>query len=589
MTQKGSGFLNGLKPLGASEQTTMAFFALIVGIAAGLGAVGFRYLIGFFQHLAFGSTDELLWILLELPWYRYIWVPAVGGLVVGPMIYFFAREAKGHGVPEVMESVALRGGVIRKRVVAIKTLASAISIGVGGSVGREGPIVQIGSAIGSAIGQLLNVSPGRLRTLVGCGAAAGIAATFNAPIAGVMFALEVILGDFGLATFSPIVISSVTATAISRAFLGDFPAFFVPPYSLVSAWEFPLYLLLGALCAGVGVTFTRVLYKTEDMFNAFPIPEYLKAFVGGIIMGCTALVFPHVLGVGYGGIDMALMQHLGWFIMLALVLVKILATSLTIGSGLSGGIFASSLFIGAMAGGAFGSLVHPLLPACTASPGAYAIVGMAAVVSATTHGPLTAILILFEMTGDYKIILPLMITCIVSCLLAGRLFRESIYSMKLARRGIDIRAGREVNILKGIKVRDVMNPEVETVTREMNVESLTNTITKSKFNSFPVLDERGCLSGILSYQDYSEVLFNPDLKDLVVAGDIASSPVMSVTTEDNLHHAMELFTRRDFSIIPVVDPADRCRLAGVLTRRDIIGAYDKAVIKQSVLSRDISR
>jgi CIC family chloride channel protein len=242
-----------------------------------------------------------------------------------------------------------------------------------------------------------------------------------------------------------------------------------------------------------------------------------------------------------------------------------------------------------MAGGAFGSLIHPLLPAYTASPGAYAIVGMAAVVSATTHGPLTAILILFEMTGDYKIILPLMITCIVSCLLAGRLFRDSIYSMKLTRRGIDIRAGREVNILKGIKVRDVMNPEVETVTRDMKIEKLALTVTKSKFNSFPVLDAQGCISGILSYQDYSEVLFNLDLKDLVVAGDIASSPVVTVTTEDNLHHAMELFTRRDFSIIPVVDPGDRCHLVGVLTRRDIIGAYDKAVIKQSILSVGTNR
>jgi chloride channel protein, CIC family len=585
---KKSMFLNGLKPLGSSEQTTMGLLALIVGITSGLGVVGFEYLIRFFQKLAYGSADEFLSVLLDLPWYRYIWVPTVGGLVVGPIIFFMVREAKGQGVPDVMEAVALRGGIIRKRVVAIKTLASAISIGLGGSVGREGPIVQIGSAIGSAIGQMLNVSPGRLRTLVGCGAAGGIAATFNAPIAGSMFALEVILGDFGVATFSPIVISAVTATAISRAFLGDFPAFFVPPYSLVSAWEFPLYFLLGAVCAVVGVTFTRGLYKAEDVFDQIPIPEYLKASVGGMILGCIALIFPHVLGVGYGGIDMALMQDLGWFMMLTLVFVKILATSLTLGSGFSGGIFAPSLFIGAMAGGAFGSLIHPLLPAYTASPGAYAIVGMAAVVSATTHGPLTAILILFEMTGDYKIILPLMITCIVSCLLAGRLFKESIFSMKLTRRGVDIRAGREVNILKGIRVRDVMNPEVETVTHDMKIEKLAETITRSKFNSFPVLDDRGCLSGILSYQDYSEVLFNPDLKDLVVAGDIASSPVVTVTTEDNLHHAMELFTRRDFSIIPVVDPADGCRLVGVLTRRDIIGAYDKAVIKQGVLSRETS-
>lgn len=213
-----------------NEHTTMAVLAVIVGLAAGFGAVGFRHLIDFFQSIAYGSSDELLEVVATIPWNIKIWIPALGGLIVGPLVYFLAREAKGHGVPEVMEAVALKSGVIRKRVVVVKSLASAISISTGGSVGREGPIVQIGSAIGSTLGQALKVSPDRMRALVGCGAAAGIAATFNAPIAGSMFALEVILGDFGLATFSPIVISSVVATVVSRAYLGDTPAFIVPAY-----------------------------------------------------------------------------------------------------------------------------------------------------------------------------------------------------------------------------------------------------------------------------------------------------------------------------------------------------------------------
>ncbi|MDX1709155.1 MAG: chloride channel protein, partial [Desulfobacterales bacterium] len=233
---------SNLKLIQLNEHTIMVVLAVFVGVAAGFGAVGFRHLINFFQTLAYGGENDLLELVVDLPWYHRVAVPAIGGLIVGPLVYFFAREAKGHGVPEVMESVALKGGVIRKRVVVIKSLASAISISTGGSVGREGPIVQIGSAIGSVLGQFMKVSPDRMRTLVGCGAAAGIAATFNAPIAGSMFALEVILGDFGLATFSPIVISSVVATAISRAFLGDVPAFIVPTYELVSAWELPMYL-----------------------------------------------------------------------------------------------------------------------------------------------------------------------------------------------------------------------------------------------------------------------------------------------------------------------------------------------------------
>ena len=565
-----------------NEHTTMAILAVVVGTAGGFGAVAFRFIINFIQSLSYGSSRELLDIIAATPWYLRLLIPTAGGLIIGPLVYFWAREAKGHGVPEVMEAVALRSGLIRKRLVLIKTLASAICIGTGGSVGREGPIVQIGSAIGSAIGQLLKVSAARLRTLVGCGAAAGIAATFNAPIAGAMFALEIVLGDFGLATFSPIVIAAVVATAISRAFLGDTPAFIVPPYELVSIWEFPLYVILGLFCAVVGITFTRVLYRSEDLFEQLQVPGYLKAALGGVLLGAIGLLFPQVLGVGYGAIDAALVQAYAWWLLFLLIGIKIVATSITIGSGGSGGIFAPSLFLGAMAGGFFGNIVHQIWPSATASAGAYAIVGMGAVVSATTHGPLSAMLILFEMTGGYKIILPLMITCIISSVVAGQLMKESIYTMKLVRRGIDIREGKEVNILKAIRVSDVMNPHAETLYEGMPITVLAERISKSKYNSFPVVDASNALVGILSFYDYNEALYNEDLKHLVVAKDLATYDVVTVSTADNLYDALQKITARDFSILPVVSPNDPASLMGVLTRRDIIGAYDKAVIKQSL-------
>jgi len=573
-----------LRELRTNEHTIMAVLAVVVGLAGGFGAVGFRYLINFFQTLAYGSSEELLDVVLSLSWYMKVWVPAAGGLVVGPLVYFFAREAKGHGVPEVMEAVALKGGVIRKRVVFVKTLVSAISISTGGSVGREGPIVQIGSAIGSTLGQLLRVSQDRMRTLVGCGAAAGIAATFNAPIAGSMFALEVILGEFGLATFSPIVISSVVATAVSRAFLGDIPAFIVPAYELVSVWEFPLYMVLGIFCAVAGVTFTRVLYLVEDLFDDFKFPEYLKAIIGGLILGAGGLFFPEVLGVGYGGIDLALMQKLAWWLMLVLIVVKILATSITIGSGGSGGIFAPSLFLGAMAGGFFGAVVHQLFPTVTASPGAYSIVGMGALVSATTHGPLSAMLILFEMTGNYKIILPLMLSCILATIFAGQLMKDSIYTLKLARRGINIREGKEVNVLKSMFVKDVMNRHVETIKESSALVEMTDKISKSKFNSFPVLNAENKLAGILSFNDYSEAIFDEDLMDLVVAKDLMSENVITVLADDDLYTALGKISRKDFSTMPVVSPDDPADLVGIVTRRDIIGAYEKAVLKKSLFN-----
>ena len=567
----------------------MTILAVIVGLAGGFGAIGFRYLINLFQLIAYGSTEELLDLTQSIPWYLKIWVPAAGGLVVGLLVYFLAREAKGHGVPEVMEAVALKSGIIRKRIVVVKSLASAVCIGTGGSVGREGPIVQIGSAIGSAIGQMLKISGDRIRTLVGCGAAAGIAATFNAPIAGSMFALEVILGDFGLATFSPIVISSVTATAVSRHFLGDHPAFIVPAYQLISAWEYPLYVTLGLFCALVAVVFTSVLYRMEDVFEDLRFPEYLKAVLGGLILGIMGLLFPHILGVGYGAIDLSLAQSLSWWLMLLLVLCKIMATSITIGSGGSGGIFAPSLFMGAMAGGFFGTVVHHIFPGVTASPGAYGIVGMGAVVSGTTHGPLAAILILFEMTGDYKIILPLMIACIISSLASGQLLEDSIYTLKLARRGINIRAGKEVNVLKSIIVRDVMNPEVEPIPEDLSLGKLAEKISKSKYNSFPVVDKENKLTGVLSFLDYHDVAFDENLKDLVVAKELATQKVVTVSIDDNLYDALERITAKDFSILPVVSSDNPSKLLGVLTRRDIVGAYNKAVVKKSLFFDSASR
>jgi CIC family chloride channel protein len=573
---------SNLKQIRANEHTIMALLAVIVGLAGGLGAIAFRYLISIFQTLGYGGKNDLLELVVNLPWYYRVGVPAIGGLIVGPLVYFFAREAKGHGVPEVMESIALKGGVIRKRVVVVKTLASAICIGSGGSVGREGPIVQIGSAVGSTLGQFMKVSADRMRILVGCGAAAGIAATFNAPIAGSMFALEIILGDFGLATFSPIVISSVVATAVSRAYLGDTPAFIVPVYELVSHWELLMYLFLGLFCALVGITFTKTLYRIEDLFDEIKFPEYLKGIIGGLFLGAASLVFPQILGVGYGAIDMALMQQMAWWLLLVLVPVKILATSITIGSGGSGGIFAPSLFVGAMAGGVFGAAVHQLFPNITASPGAYSIVGMGAVVAATTHGPLAAILILFEMTGDYKIILPLMLSCIIAAIASGQLLRDSIYTLKLARRGIDIKEGKEVNVLKSMFVKDVMNPNVETIAEALPLGKIAEQISKSKFNSFPVLNAQNQLIGILSFNDYNEAIFDENLKDLVVARDLATTDLVTISMDDNLWTALQKISAKDFAVLPVVSAQEPHKLEGVVSRRDIIGAYNKAVLKKSL-------
>ena len=326
-----------LAQIKSSSHIFMMSVAAVIGVGGGFGAVGFRYLIRLVQWAAFGSWEYTLKTASSTPWYILIFLPAVGLLVIYPLVNRLAREAKGHGVPEVMEAVAMRGGVIRPRLVVVKTLASAICIGTGGSVGREGPIAQIGSAFGSTVGQLFRVSPARLRTLVGCGAAAGIAGTFNAPIAGALFAVEVILGDFGVSQFSPIVISSVISTIICRYFLGDRPALIVPAYQMISAYELLPYAGLGLLAAGVGIAFSTVLYKVEDFFQGLKVPGMVKPLIGGMIIGSMALEFPHILGVGYETIDMALAGDMAWYLLLGLIFIKLTATSVTLGSGGSGG------------------------------------------------------------------------------------------------------------------------------------------------------------------------------------------------------------------------------------------------------------
>ncbi len=512
--------------------------------------------------------------------------PCLGGLIAGPIIYFFAREAKGPGVSETIESVALRGGKIRKRVFLTKTITAAICIGSGGSAGREGPIVQIGSAIGSLVGQVAHVSADRMRTLVGCGAAAGIAATFNAPIAGVMFAMEIIIGNYGIAVFSPIIISSVVATVISRAHLGDFPAFFVPQYTLVSPLELPLYLLLGIIAGLVGSLFIACLYRTEDFFTSLRIPGYFKAGLGGLLVGAIGIFLPHIFGVGYHAVSLALWGNLAWKLMIILVFVKIVATSLTIGSGGAGGIFAPSLFMGAMVGGAFGHLVHVLFPSFTGTPGAYCLVGMGAVLAATTHGPLHAVLIIFELAGTYKIIPPLMLSCIIGYVIASNINKESIFTLKLARKGIDIKAGREMNIMKSLRVRDAMTKTVATVPENMHLSTLMKTTIEGKHSSFPVVDDHDRLAGIVTFQDFKEIIFEEGLGDLIIVKDIATTDVITVTEDESLDKALEKIGFKNIEQLPVVDRHNPRRIIGILSRRDIFAAYNKELINRS-LSRGI--
>ena len=407
------------------EQNYLIILAVVVGVITGLGSVGFIYVLGPIAGALerFGTAQLVL-------------LPAIGGLLVGPIVYRFAREAKGHGVPEVMTALAARGGRIRKRVVSVKVVASSLTIGFGGAAGREGPMVQIGSAIGSTIGQWTKLTPNNVRTLVTCGAAGGIAATFNAPIAAAVFSMEVLIGRIHT-DFLLVLLTSLSSCMVARAFLGNFPAFMAPTYDLVSPWvELPVYFVMGTMIGVAAIGYVRLLYWSEDAFAAWTFPDYLKPAFGGLIVGLILWWFPQIYGAGFPAVESALWVRFSWQLLLGLFVAELLANCATLGSGGSGGVFSPSLYMGAMLGGAFGSFVHGYLPDSTAGSGAYAMVGMAAFFAATAKAPTTSILIVFEMTNDYRIMLPLMAATVGSVYISHRMSAYSVYTLKLHRRGI---------------------------------------------------------------------------------------------------------------------------------------------------------
>ena len=417
------------------EQNYLVILAVVIGVVTGLGSVGFILFIELLADFARGPVAALLERFGPA---RLVLLPALGGLMVGPLVQRFGPEAKGHGVPEVMTALATRGGHIRKRIVAVKVVAAALTIGFGGAAGRVGPLVQIGSAVGSTVARWTRPTRSNVRRLVTCGAAGGVAAILDAPIAAAIFAMEVLIGRVR-GDFLLVLLASLGACLTARYLLGNSPAFRVPEYELASGAELPLYLLMGVLLGTAAIGYVRLLYWSEDAFGGWRFPDYLKPAAGGLVVGLLLRFYPQIYGAGFPAIEPALEGRLPWELLLGLFAAQLLANCATLGSGGSGGVFAPCLFMGAMLGGAFGSLANGLLPGWTAGSGAYALVGMAAFFAAAAKAPATSILLLFEMTDDYRIVLPLLAATAGSVYVSHRVLPFSVYTLKLQRRGIELR------------------------------------------------------------------------------------------------------------------------------------------------------
>ena len=562
------------------EQIILAIIAIIVGLLGGLAAIFFRELISFIQSYFYGEGGEgLASHVVTLEWWHILLAPAIGGLIVGVIIRFWLIERRPHGVADVIESSALLGGKMRFRSGLGAALVSAVSLGCGASAGREGPVVHLAAVLTSAFSQKLAFGRSLGQTLLGCGVASGVAASFNAPFAGIFFALEVVTGNYALASFTPIVISSVTGTLISRAYFGDATSFLIPSHEIASFWEFPAFAILGIISAMVAISLTWSVGVVQKTFEKIPVSKIFHPALGGLAIGAIALMYPQVLGVGYEATDQALNGVLPLSILVMLVIAKTTATAITLGSGFGGGVFSPSLFLGAMLGGAYGIVATYFFPHLSSGHGAYTIVGMGAVAGAVLGAPISTILMVFELTRDYTLTIAVMIATVIASQIATQVFKSSFFVWSLENRGINLTGGRESRIMRSHKIRDVMRDDVVTVHPESHMNELREKLKKCRYGELFVVDADGRLKGTIMLSDMADVAFDVSHDDEYHAIDVARMNPPAICIEDDLETAMSLIEGCGEEHVAVVDSLESRKLIGVLHERDIMLAYHMAVLE----------
>jgi CIC family chloride channel protein len=561
------------------ESTVLMGFAVAIGLAVGVAVILFYRLIDIFQALALSTAHQLTWLgALDI-----LAVVVLGLAAAYAVVKFGARDSDGENIPDVMRAVAKRGGHINDLPVLAKTAAAGILIGTGGNVGAEGPVAVAGAALGSRIGRVFRSGHNRLQLLVACGAAAGISAAFNAPIAGVFFALEKILGSFSVTAFAPVLVASVIAAVVSRAVFGSSPVIAIPTeYGMGAPWELLLYAALGITVGVVATFYTRALYRSVDLLQRRP-NRWVQVALAALAIGALDVLFRADLwGQGHESLDIGIIGAREPWYLIGLAFAKLTATAVAIAAARAGGVFTPALFIGATLGGGLARAAQEVFPQWVVQPEAFGLAGMAGLVAGATHAPLTAIMMVFEMSGDYALILPIMVTAAIAYLTARRLFPTSIYSEWLRRKGERIGHGRDMGVLERLTVAEAYNRRPFSVREGATVQEIMHAIGQTPQTEFPVVDADGQLVGVVTYSDLRTVLADRDrLAQVLIAGDIANLEIEPVTTRDSLRTALQRLGVHGSLTLPVVEPGNGRRLVGIISRSEILAAYDRELLRET--------
>lgn len=575
-----SRVLISLRRLLRNDHLVLSALGMAIGALTGAAVVGFRELITLIQLMLFNSDSERLFKhAQDLPWWQIVSVPTGAGLVVGLIIYKFMPNQRPQGVADVIEANALRGGRMSAKAGIGAAIINAISIGAGASVGREGPAIHIGATLSAWIAQQLHLTRTLRRTLLGCGVGAAVAASFNAPIAGALFASEVVVGHYALKAFAPIVIASVASTALSRTFFGDFPAFVLESKIIASFWEFPAFVILGLIAGVAAIVFMRSIFLAQDVAEKLKLPIWIRPMLAGLMVGLIALIYPQVLGIGYGTTESAILLQFGFYTLVAVGLAKIMATAFCVGWGFGGGVFSPALVIGAMVGGSFGIVATHFLPELSSGAGAYTIVGMGAVAAAVMGAPISTTLIIFEMTSNYELTLGVMLAVVASSEITHHFFGRSFFNNQLIRRGVDVKEGFETEIMKSIKVSEVYSKDGETIHLSECLQGVRTKLQQTPLGEIFVVRKSGELYGTVTLADLSDSAFDHGFDDLITASDVARVHPPVLTISDDLETALAVMRDTGEEHIAVVEDTVSMTFKGCVHQREVMSAYNRMLLQ----------